>query len=168
MCFVAIRKQPLTLRFVREQTEEMCLEAVTRNGMALEYVEDKTEIICIEALKQNKRSILYIEDKEKYLNMFDDIKYLNGLKQIKSKYKFIFSNIEYEEAKEEIRDVISIKENGKWLFTLCNSFFLDEMWEDMSKGVFLNKIYTEDRGYNAVHRVNLYRQVYIDFLEQFE
>ncbi|WP_235698743.1 DUF4116 domain-containing protein [Clostridioides difficile] len=170
LCLIAIRKEPLTLKYVREQTEEMCLEAVKRNGMALKFVDKRTEEICIEALKQDKHSILYIDDKEKYLKMFsDDIKFLNSLEQLKrdNKYKFAFSNIEFKEAEEEIQNIIAIKEDGKWLFTLCNLFYLDDGWKDMSKGRFIYKIYNEEGGYNIHHRVNLYRQIYLEFLENF-
>ncbi|CCL32311.1 hypothetical protein BN174_3960007 [Clostridioides difficile E15] len=171
LCLIAVRKQPLSLRFVEKQTEEICLEAVRRNGMALKFVDKHTEEICIEALKQDKHSILYIDNKEKYLKMFsNDIKFLNSLEQLKrdNKYKFAFSNLEFKEAKEEIQNIIAIKEDGKWLFTLCNLFYLDDGWKDMNKGGFIYKIHNEDNGYDVHYRVNLYRQVYLDFLEQFE
>ncbi|MGO0862371.1 DUF4116 domain-containing protein, partial [Clostridioides difficile] len=124
----------------KNQTVEICIEAVKRKGSALEYVKNKTEEICIEALKQNKYSIKYVKDKEKYENIF---------------------NIKYLKKQGEAKEVMAIKENGKWLFTVgCQ--------EDIDLEEFIYRIYNTDGGFDLERGINIHRQVYLNFLEQFK
>ena len=49
-CLMAVRKNPLNLEFVKNQTTEICLEAVKRDGYALEFVKNQTFEMCIESV----------------------------------------------------------------------------------------------------------------------
>ena len=56
-----VKKNPLSLKDIEEQTERICLEAVKKYGNALFYVKDQTPEICLEAVKQNADSLCYVE-----------------------------------------------------------------------------------------------------------
>ncbi|WP_044304730.1 DUF4116 domain-containing protein, partial [Clostridioides difficile] len=133
------------LFYVKKQTEEICIEAVRQDGFALEHVKwdnfSKEQIskICREALKQNKHAIEYIEDKEKYLEEFD---------------------IRCLKAQGKVREVLAIKEDGKWLFTIgCQ--------EDITKEKFIHRIYSTDGGFDLEKGINIHRQIYLNFLKEF-
>ncbi|MCC0670431.1 MULTISPECIES: DUF4116 domain-containing protein [unclassified Clostridioides] len=148
MCIEAIEEDGLLLKDVRwdelnltkKQIYKLCLIAVRQNGEALDYVKVQTEEICIEALKQDKYAIKYVKDKEKYENIF---------------------NIKYLKKQGEAKEVMAIKENGKWLFTVgCQ--------EDIDLEEFIYRIYNTDGGFDLERGINVHRQVYVDFLEQFK
>ena len=44
-CLESVKEDRFTLKFVKEQTEEICLEAVKENGFVLPYVREQTEEI---------------------------------------------------------------------------------------------------------------------------
>ena len=50
----------MTLRDIKNQTEEICKIAVQQNGRALEYVNNQTYEICKLAVKQNGSSLRYV------------------------------------------------------------------------------------------------------------
>ena len=52
---------PLSLRYVENQTEELCLTAVAQAGYSLEYVRNQSEAICLEAVKQNYRALEFVK-----------------------------------------------------------------------------------------------------------
>ena len=64
-CLMAVRKNPLNLGCVKNQTSEMCLEAVKRDGLALQYVKEQTPLI-IHYLKKY-HILLYASFKTKNL-----------------------------------------------------------------------------------------------------
>ena len=45
------------------QTEEICFEAIKKNGLSIRYIKNQTETMCIEALKQNNKSKKFINKK---------------------------------------------------------------------------------------------------------
>ena len=66
MCNEAVRREPLTLKFVPEnlQTQEMCKRVVEENPRLLKYVPDrfKTKEICDKAVKEDRDSLQYVPD----------------------------------------------------------------------------------------------------------
>ncbi|MDW0076976.1 DUF4116 domain-containing protein [Clostridioides difficile] len=139
MCLEAVRQNGLALHFVKDQTEKICIEAVRQDGLAIQFVENQTDEICIEALKQDKLAIRYIKEKDKYLDEF---------------------NIKYLEKQGKVREVIAIKENGKWLFSIgCQN--------NITKEEFIYRIYNTNGGFDPEKGINLHRQIYLKFLEKF-
>ncbi len=61
-CLMAVRKNPLYLEYVKEQTHEMCLQAVKQFGLALEYVKEQTVDICLEAVKQDGHALEWVKN----------------------------------------------------------------------------------------------------------
>ncbi|WP_176072548.1 DUF4116 domain-containing protein, partial [Clostridioides difficile] len=120
ICIEAVKENGYALKYVEKQTSKICLEAVRKNGLALKYVEDQLDKICVEALKKNKLAIRYVKDKEKYLKEF---------------------GIKYLEAQGEAREVIAIRENNKWLFTLGCQY-------KITKEEFIYRIYNTGEGFN--------------------
>ncbi len=62
ICLAAVSTRGYTLQFVKEQTEKLCLEAIKQNGNALRFVKNKTESICLEAVKQNGSALEYVRN----------------------------------------------------------------------------------------------------------
>ena len=60
-CLEAVKRNGYSLRFVKNQTDEICLEAVKRNGYSLQYVKNQTDEICLEAVKQDGDLLLYVK-----------------------------------------------------------------------------------------------------------
>ncbi|EGT3945313.1 TPA: hypothetical protein KOR49_002193 [Clostridioides difficile] len=162
ICIEAVKEYYLALEFVKEQTERICLEAVKECHTALFYIKQQTPEICIEAIKNNKNALCYVK------NPTEDI-YIEALKQdkliikyIKDKEKYLdMFNIKYLEKQGKAREVIAIKENGKWLFTLDCQY-------KITKDEFIERIYNENGGFNPEKGVNIHRQVYLNFLKEFK
>lgn len=136
----AVKKESLLLKYIKDQTEEMCLESIKQNPFTIYYVNEQLDEICREALRQNKNTIEYIKDKEKYLEEFD---------------------IKYLKKQGKVREVIAIKENEEWLFTVGCQF-------KMTKEKFIYRIHTDNGGFNLSLGINVHRKVYLNFLEQFD
>ena len=45
-----VKHDGMTLRYIKEQTNELCCMAVKQNGFALQYIENQTEELCKLAL----------------------------------------------------------------------------------------------------------------------
>ncbi|WP_227825258.1 MULTISPECIES: hypothetical protein [unclassified Clostridioides] len=136
ICLWAILIRPDTFKYVRTQTERLCLIALMRDISLLEYVKKQTDEICRYALKKNKRSIIYIKDKEKYLEEFD---------------------IKYFKKQGKAREVIAIKENEEWLFTVGCQY-------KITKETFIDRIYNEGGGFDLEKGINVHRQTYLNSL----
>ena len=63
----AVKQNWYSLRYVKEQTEEICLEAVKQDWYSLQYVKEQTEEICLEAVKQDWDNLRYVDK-----NIFTD------------------------------------------------------------------------------------------------
>ena len=63
ICLEAVRRYGQVLEYVKEQTPELCLKAVKRDGWALEYVKDQTPEICLEAVKENIYALQFVKEK---------------------------------------------------------------------------------------------------------
>ena len=61
-CLMAVRKNPLNLGFVKNQTSEMCLEAVKRDGYALKFVKNLTHEICLVAVKRDGLALRFVKN----------------------------------------------------------------------------------------------------------
>ena len=61
LCRLAVSVDPMTLQFVRVQSDEICRTAVSNNGLALKYVKVQTEEICRIAVKNNKDAATYVQ-----------------------------------------------------------------------------------------------------------
>ncbi|MCC0726709.1 DUF4116 domain-containing protein [Clostridioides sp. ZZV14-6045] len=140
ICMEAVKQDGRALKYVKNQTEEICIEAVKEDGLTLIEVKEQTDKICKEALKEDKHEVRYVNDKEKYLEEF---------------------GIRYLEAQGKVREVIAIKKNREWLFTLGCQI-------NITKEEFLYRIYNTAGGFDLKLGINVHRKVYIDFLEQFE
>ena len=70
-CLVAVRKKPLNLEFVKNQTHEICLEAVKQNAFAFEWVKNQTPLI-IHYLKKYNISMHNAFKKENYITISDN------------------------------------------------------------------------------------------------
>ncbi len=51
-----------TLKYIKNQTEELCLEAVKNDGMSLEFIKNKTTKIYLEAVKNNGLALQFINE----------------------------------------------------------------------------------------------------------
>ncbi len=56
-----VKKDLLSLKDIKDQTETICLEAVKQNRNVLFYVKHKTDKICLEALKQDFDAISFLD-----------------------------------------------------------------------------------------------------------
>ena len=65
----AVKRDSYSLRFVKDQTEEICLAAVNQNGYSLQFVKDQTEAICLVAVKQNVGSLQFVLDFELFVKL---------------------------------------------------------------------------------------------------
>jgi len=63
ICLLAVKQNPLALKFARNQTEDMCLSAVSVDGCALEFVLEQTPRICIAAIKQTNDAVVFVKNK---------------------------------------------------------------------------------------------------------
>ncbi|MGX9757730.1 DUF4116 domain-containing protein [Clostridioides difficile] len=138
ICLIAVKKNGGSLKYVNGQTEEICLEAVKQAGYALKYVNNQTDEICREALKQDGFAIKFIDMKEKYLKEF---------------------NIKYLEHQGDISEVIAINKNDQWLFAIDYEI-------DMIRKDFIDYIHSIIKDLNLEKGIDIYNQVYFDFLEQ--
>ena len=57
----AVKRDGMTLQFIKEQTPEICLEAVKRDERALAYVKEQTPEICITAVQNTLDAIVFVE-----------------------------------------------------------------------------------------------------------
>lgn len=62
MCMMAVNSNPEALRYVINQTEEMCLTAVKQKSHIIQYVHNQSELVCLTAVKQHALAIAYIKD----------------------------------------------------------------------------------------------------------
>lgn len=53
----AIKQKGYSLRYIKNQTEEICLEAVMENKWAIEFVKNPTENLCIKTISLYERDI---------------------------------------------------------------------------------------------------------------
>ncbi|HBG8471526.1 TPA: DUF4116 domain-containing protein [Clostridioides difficile] len=163
MCIEAVKRQGALLKDVRfnelnltkKKIYNLCLIAVSQDGLALRFVKwdefskEQLDKICMEAIKQNKYAIKYVKDKEKYENIF---------------------NFKYLRKQGKAKEVMAIKEDGRWRFTIG--------WQDnitketfiyrFYKEIFIDRIYNTDGGFNLEKGINVHRQIYLDFLKEFE
>ncbi len=65
MCEAAVRINGLALEYVKEQTDKLCLIAVQSNGLALQHVKKQTEEICLAAVISNGLALKYVINKTK-------------------------------------------------------------------------------------------------------
>ena len=61
-CLNAVKQYGLSLRHVKNQTEEICLEAVKKEGYALQHVKKQTNTICLESVKNYGGSLQYVKN----------------------------------------------------------------------------------------------------------
>ncbi|WP_227824910.1 MULTISPECIES: hypothetical protein [unclassified Clostridioides] len=119
---------------------------VKRDPSAIRFVkrkglsEDQFDKICKTVLKQDKHLIEYIKDKKKYLEEFD---------------------IKYLEEQKGAQEVIAIEEDGQWLFDIgCQ--------EDIDLEEFIYRIYNENGGFDPEEGINVHREIYLNFLKDFD
>lgn len=64
LCMMAVLKEPLNIRFVKELTGVLCEKAVELNGFALKFIpkELQSEKMCITSIKQNKKYIEFVKN----------------------------------------------------------------------------------------------------------
>mgnify|MGYP000317113444 CR=1 FL=1 len=67
LCRVAIEKNPYALSYIRNQTEEMCLLAMKKDSMMLEWIKNQTEELCLSAVRRNPDAISVIKNQTKTL-----------------------------------------------------------------------------------------------------
>ncbi|EGT3641042.1 TPA: DUF4116 domain-containing protein [Clostridioides difficile] len=166
ICMIAVKQDGFALEYVKNQTYKICLEAVKQDGESLKYVKNQTKEICIEAVENDARSIQYIKwDQLKLTESEVDEMHKLALTQtsralvfIKDKSKYIkMFNIKFS---KNDRKVMAININGEWLFTVgCQ--------DNITKEKFIHRIYNEGGGFDKEKGVNVHRQYYIDFLDQF-
>ena len=78
----AIKKNPNSLELVKNQNETICLQAVKRDGKALQYVKDQTDEICLEALKNEGNALEDVRNQT-------DVLCLQAIKQNGNSFEFI-------------------------------------------------------------------------------
>ncbi|HID9496871.1 TPA: DUF4116 domain-containing protein [Clostridioides difficile] len=166
ICLEAVKQNSFALYYVKKQFEGICMIAVKQDGESLKYVKNQTKEICIEAVENDARSIQYIKwDQLKLTESEVDEMHKLALTQtsralvfIKDKSKYIkMFNIKFS---KNDRKVMAININGEWLFTVgCQ--------DNITKEKFIHRIYNEGGGFDKEKGVNVHRQYYIDFLDQF-
>ncbi|HBG4630854.1 TPA: DUF4116 domain-containing protein [Clostridioides difficile] len=164
LCIKAVRNNGIALQYVKEQTEELCILAVKQDYSALQYVKKQTPEICIKALKKNEFALQYVKWDILSEEQIDEI-CREALKHDRCLIRYIkdkdIFNIKYLEAQGKASEVIAIKEDGEWLFTVgCQ--------RNITKEEFIYRIYNENGGFDLEKEINVHRQVYLDFLEQFK
>ncbi|HID9495110.1 TPA: DUF4116 domain-containing protein, partial [Clostridioides difficile] len=160
ICMEAMRENGWALQYVKEQTEEICMEAVREDGEALQYVKNQTLKVCIESIRQNKWALEYVKEQTKEICIY-------ALKQDKHLIKYIRNKEEYEDMirylkeQEGAQEVIAIKKGRRWLFTVgCQ--------RDITKEKFIHRIYNTNGGFDPEKGINVHRQIYLNFLKEFE
>lgn len=65
LCKLAVSKNAEAFKFVGKQTPQICKIALKQNGLLLEYISnyDQTEENCIDAINQNALALQYVSDK---------------------------------------------------------------------------------------------------------
>lgn len=53
----AVKQKGYSLRYIKNQTEEICLEAISENKWAIEFVKNPTTAICIKVISLYERDI---------------------------------------------------------------------------------------------------------------
>lgn len=56
-----VKGNPMLLRNIEIQTDEICLEAVKQNGDSLRYVKNQTPVICLESVKEYGHALRYVQ-----------------------------------------------------------------------------------------------------------
>ncbi|MDI2978112.1 DUF4116 domain-containing protein [Clostridioides difficile] len=164
MCKEAVKNREFALMYVKEQTEELCILAVKQDYSALQYVKKQTPEICIKALKKNEFALQYVKWDILSEEQIDEI-CREALKHDRCLIRYIkdkdIFNIKYLEEKGDASEVIAIKEDGEWLFTVgCQ--------RNITKETFIDRIYNTDGGFDLEKGINVHRQVYLDFLKEFK
>lgn len=59
-CLDAVKKDGMTIRFVKKQTDLLCNEAIKNNCFAIQYIRNKTEDLCLLAVKKIGFTLQYI------------------------------------------------------------------------------------------------------------
>ncbi|MFW6015494.1 MAG: DUF4116 domain-containing protein [bacterium] len=59
LCMIAVKQDGRALKYVKSQTPEICMEAVKQDGRLLEYVKSQTPEICMAAVKQTGIALIY-------------------------------------------------------------------------------------------------------------
>lgn len=59
---LAVQRNPLMLRYVRDKTETMCVNAVSRNFAMLHYVQNQTHRICSAAIICNTHALSLVRN----------------------------------------------------------------------------------------------------------
>ena len=60
-----VKKDPFSLKNIKDQTEAICLAAVKQNGNILKKVKYKTHNICLEAVRENGNALRYVDHQTK-------------------------------------------------------------------------------------------------------
>lgn len=56
-----IKRAPLSIMFVKNQTENLCMLAITQNYAALQYIKVQTETMCLIAVLLNSEALQYVK-----------------------------------------------------------------------------------------------------------
>lgn len=83
VCKHVVRTLPMSLKYVRNQTESICIEAVSSFAYALKYVKNQTEEIAINAVTQNGLALELVNE-----NLHTDKVINRALKQNPQSFKF--------------------------------------------------------------------------------
>lgn len=62
LCTLAVKQDPQSIYYVKNQTEELCSLSVKQNGTLLYYVNDQTEDICKLAVQQDGKALRYVKN----------------------------------------------------------------------------------------------------------
>jgi hypothetical protein len=63
LCEEAIKQNPSSFIYVKNQTPNLCFLAVKKNGMLLEHVIDQDETLCKYAMMQNSKAFRFVKNK---------------------------------------------------------------------------------------------------------
>jgi len=85
ICKIAIKTNPLSIEFVKNQTPELCKYALSISADAMEFIkpENRTEDICLYAVTRHSRNLKYVKNQTLEMckiaveNNYNNIKYVN-------------------------------------------------------------------------------------------
>ncbi|EGT3640911.1 DUF4116 domain-containing protein (plasmid) [Clostridioides difficile] len=168
ICREAVKNYGNALKLVKEQTGEICMNAVKNDGLVLKYVKwdelkgkflkEQAEKICMEAVKQNGWALKYVKKQTEEICLEAVKQDGLAIKFVKEQTKGICSKAI---SQDKIKEVIATKKYGEWVFSVDYN-------KDITKEEFIYRIYNSDGGFDLEKGINTHRQIYLDFLDQFE
>ena len=136
-----IKKNPLILEFIDNQTKEMCLNCVNQYYFSLKFVnhnlltQEEYKEVCIDAVKRNECSILFVNHNYLTSNQYEEV-CLESVKSNGSSLDFIKENLINNSIYKEIC-LIAIKQNA-YCINYISSYLNDDDYSYICSNININ------------------------------